>query len=146
MTLFYSALASLSSICRSTVILCSLSLCIILSYAIRRCVSFLALKGAASIRFASQWYAVIMYWFLLRAWMGKRPVSSVYNLLIGVTWIKISSDRTWVIGSSGELVGSGLALVELAPWRFWAIFPMMVALGGGQYLVVLASVSPVHND
>ena len=78
--------------------------------------------------------------------MGKRPVSSVYNLLIGVAWIKISFDRAWYIGSSVELFGWGLGLVDLTPWRFWKRCPMMVALEDGQHLVALATISPGHDD
>ena len=78
--------------------------------------------------------------------MGKRPVSSVYNLLIGVTWINISLDRTWGIESSGELGGWGLGLVDLTPWRFWTRCPMIVASAEGQYLVALARVIPGHDE
>ena len=80
------------------------------------------------------------------AWMGKQPVSSVYNLLIGVTWKKSFLDRTWGIGSSGELVDWGLGLVELTPWRFYTRFSMMVDSAEGKYLVVLAIVSPGHDE
>ena len=78
--------------------------------------------------------------------MGKLPVSSVYNLLIGMTWINSSFGRTWVIFSSGELVGWVLGLVDLTPWCFWTRFPMMVSSEDGKYLVALASVSPGHNE
>ena len=77
--------------------------------------------------------------------MGKRPVSSIYNLLMGVTWINSLLDRTWGIGSSGELGGWLLDLVDLTPWRFCTRCPIMVASAEGKYLVVLARVSPGHN-
>ena len=78
--------------------------------------------------------------------MGKQPVSSVYNLLIGMTWRNSSLDRTWGIGSVGELVSWVLGLVELTPWSFGTRGLMMVALAEGQYLVALMSVSPGHDD
>ena len=71
---------------------------------------------------------------------------SVYNLLIGVTWIKRFLDRTWVIGSSGEIVGWGLGLVDLMPWRFCTRCPMMVDLAEGKYLVALANTSLGHDE
>ena len=145
MTCLYYALASLSSICISTVSLWSRSLCISLSYAKRRWFSFLDVKGSASIRLASQWYAIMIYWFPLRAWMGNRPVSSVYNLLMGVTCMNSSFERIQGIGSSGELVVGGFGLVYLTPWRSWTICPMIVETVDGQYLVALASVSPGHK-
>ena len=78
--------------------------------------------------------------------MGKRPVSSVYNLLISVTWRNSSFDRTWGIGSSDEIVGWGLGLFELTSWSFGTRCRMMVALADGQYLVALASVSPGPDE
>ena len=71
---------------------------------------------------------------------------SVYNVLMGMTWIKSSLDRTWGIGSSGELGGGGFGLVEITPWIFWTRCPMMVALAEGQYLVALARVIPGHDE
>ena len=146
MTLLYYELASWSIIFRSTVNLWSLSRCIILFYALRHCVSFLVLNGTASIRFASQWYTIMAYWFTLQAWTGKRPVSSVYNLLMVVTWRNSSLDRTWGIGSSGELGGWVLGLVDLNHWHFGTRCLMMLALAEGQYLVTLARVSPGHDE
>ena len=146
MTLLYSVLASLSSICRSTVSFWSLSRCIILSYARIQCVSFIEFKGIASIRFALQWYVIMMYWFPLQVWIGKRPVLSVYNLLMGVTWRNIPFERIWGIWSTGVLVGWGLGLVDLKPWHFCTRCPMMVASADGQYLVALASVSPGQDE
>ena len=73
-------------------------------------------------------------------------MSSVYNLLIGVTWRNISFDRTWGIGSSSEPVDWGIGLVDLTPWHFWTICPIFVASADVQYLVALASVSPGHNE
>ena len=108
--------------------------------------SFLDLKVTASIRLASLWKAIMMYWFPLRAWIGKRPVSSVYNLLIGVTCINSSLERIQGIGSSGELVVGGLGLVDMTPWRFWMRCHMVVASSYGKYLVALASVNPGHNE
>ena len=87
-----------------------------------------------------------MYWFPLRALMGKRPVSSVYNLLMGVTCMNSSFERIRGIGSSGELVVGGLGLVDLTPYRFWTRCPMIVAVAEGQYLVSLESVSPGHEE
>ena len=55
----------------------------------------------------------MMYWFPLQAWIGKKPVPSVYNLLMGVTCINSSLERIWGIGSSGELVFGVLGLVDL---------------------------------
>ena len=77
--------------------------------------------------------------------MGKRPVSSVYMLLMGVTCINSSFERIWGIGSSGEIVAGGLGLVDLIPWRFGTRCPMIVASEDGQYLVALASVRPGHD-
>ena len=145
MTLLYYVLASLLSIFRSIVSSWSHSLCISLSYAKRRCVYFIDLKGTASIRLASQWYEIMMYWFTLRVWIGKRPMSSVYNLMMGVTFRNSSFERTRGIGSSVELVVGGLGLVDLTPWIFWTRCPMMVESAYGQYLVALASVRPGHN-
>ena len=31
------------------------------------------------------WYASMMYWFSLMAWMGKRPMSLVNNVEVGTT-------------------------------------------------------------
>ena len=73
-------------------------------------------------------------------------MSSVYNLLMGVTWINSSLDRTWGIGSSVELGGWDFGLVDLTLWRFWTRCPMMVASAEGQYLVALSIVSPGHDD
>ena len=146
MNLLYSALASLLSIHISTVSSWSLSLCMSLLYTTRRCMSFLDLKGNNSIRFALQWYAIMMYWFTLRAWKGKRPVSSVYNLLMGVTCIHSSFEQIWGIGSSGELVVEGLGLVDLTPCRFWTRCPMIVASAYGKYLVALVSIRPGYNE
>ena len=73
--------------------------------------------------------------------MVKRPVSSVYNLLIGVTWRKISFYWTWGIGSSGELFGGVLVLVDLTPWIFGTRCTILVASADEKYLVALASVS-----
>ena len=98
----------LLSICSSDFSLWLCSLCIGLSYAKIRCVSFLVLKGAASIRLALQWYMIMMYWFPMQAWIGKRPVSSVYNLLMGVTCRNSSFEQIRGIGASGELVVGGL--------------------------------------
>ena len=108
--------------------------------------SFPELKGTASIRLASQWYAIMMYWFPLQAWIGKRPVSSVYNLLMGVTCINSSLERIQGIGSSGKLVVGGLGLVDLTPWRFWTRCSIIVASTDRQYLVAMASVSPGHDE
>ena len=145
MTRLYSALALLSSICRSKVSLLSRSLCISFSYAKRRCLSFLDVKGSASIRLALQWYEIIMYWFPLRAWMGKRPVSSVYNLLMGVNFMNSSFERIRGIGSSGKPVVRGLGLVDLNPCYFWKRCPMIVAAADGKYLAALARVNPSHE-
>ena len=87
-----------------------------------------------------------MYWCQLCAWMGERPVSSIYNLLMGVTWRNSLLDQNWGIGSSGELGGWGLGLIDLTTWSFWTRCTMMVALAEGQYLVELARVSPVHDE
>ena len=108
--------------------------------------SFLDVKGSASIILASQWYTIMMYWFPMRAWMGKRPALSVYNLLMGVTYINSSFERIRGIGSSGELFVGGLGLVDMNPCRFWTRCPMIVAAADGQYLVALASVSPGHEE
>ena len=77
--------------------------------------------------------------------MGKRPVSSVYNLLMGVTCMNSSFEWIRGIVSSGELVVGGLGLVDLNPCCFWTRCPMIVAAADGQYLVALTSVSPVHK-
>ena len=146
MNRLYSVLASLSSICRSTVSLWSHIICISLLYAKIRCFSFLGVKGSASIRLASQWYVIMMYWFELRAWMGNLPVSSVYNLLMGVTCMNSSFERIQGIGLSGELVVGSLGLVDLTPWYFWTRCTMIVAAADGQYLVALVSVSPNHEE
>ena len=145
MARLYSGLASLSIIFRSTVYLFSRSLCMSLSYAKRRCLSFLDMKGYTSIRLASQWYAIMMCWFTLRAWMGKHHVSSVYNLLMGVTCMKSSFEWIRGIGLLGELVVGGLGLVGLNPCRFWTRYPMIVAVAEEKYLIALSSVSPGHN-
>ena len=50
--------------------------------------------------------------------MVKRPVSSVYNLMMGVTFKNSSFERIQGIGSSGEIVVGGLGLVDLTPCRF----------------------------
>ena len=73
-------------------------------------------------------------------------MSSVYNLLMGVTCMNSSFERILGIGSSGELVVGGLGLVDLTPWRFWKRCPMIVAAADGQYLVALASVIPGHEE
>ena len=94
----------------------------------------------------SQWYAIMMYLFSLRVWIVKQPVSSVYNLLMGVTCINSSFKRIRGIGSSGELIVGGLGLVDMTPWIFWTRCPMIVASAYGQYLVALESVSPFHDE
>ena len=63
-----------------------------------------------------------------------------------VTWRKSFLDETWGIGSSGELGGWGLGLVEITHWRFGARCSMMVALAEGQYLVALARFIPGHDE
>ena len=73
-------------------------------------------------------------------------MSSVYNLLMGVTCINSSLERIRGIGSSGELVVGGLGLVDLTTWRFWTRFTMIVASVDGQYLVALESISLGHNE
>ena len=73
-------------------------------------------------------------------------MSSVYNLLMGVTWRNIFLDRTWGIGSSSELGGWSLGLVDLTPWIFWLRCPMMLASVEGKYLVELEIVSPGHDE
>ena len=73
-------------------------------------------------------------------------MSSVYNLLMGVTCMNISFERIWGIGLSGELIVGGLGLVDLTPCRFWKICPMIVEVAEGQYLVALASVSLGHEE
>ena len=73
-------------------------------------------------------------------------MSSIYNLLMGVTWRKIFFDRTWGIGSSGELGGWGFGFVDLTPWRFCTRCPMMVVSAEGQYLVALERVSSDHDE
>ena len=78
--------------------------------------------------------------------MGKRSVSSVYNLLMGVTCMNSSFERIRGSFLSGELVVGGLGLVDLTPCRFWTRCPMIVAVVEGQYLVALASVSPGHEE
>ena len=82
----------------------------------------------------------------MQTWTGKRPLLSVYNLLMGVTWRKISLDRTWGIVSSGELGGGGFSLVERGPWLFRTSCHIMVALAEGQYLVAFARVIPCHYE
>ena len=102
-----------------------------LLHAIIRCVSFLVLKGTASIRLTSQWYVIIMYRFPLQERMGKRPVSSLYNLLIGLTWRKSSFDCKWGIGSSVALGCGGLGLVDFATRCFWTRCTILVASEDG---------------
>ena len=129
----YSALASFSSICRSTVSLLLSSLHMVLSYAKRRCLSFLGAKGLASISLASQWYVIIIYWFPLRVWTGKRPVSSLYNLLMVVTFMYNLFERNRGSCWSGELVVGVLGLVDMTPCLFWTRFHMIVAVDKGSY-------------
>ena len=85
-----------------------------LLHAIIRCVSFLVLKGTAIIRLTSQWYVIIMYRFPLQERMGKRPVSSVYNLLIGLTWRRVRLIGTGALAPPLHLVVGGLGLVDFA--------------------------------
>ena len=73
-------------------------------------------------------------------------MSSMYNLLMGVTCINISLERIREIGSSGELVFGGLGLVDLTPWLFCTRCPMIVASVDGQFLVALVIVSPGHDE
>ena len=73
-------------------------------------------------------------------------MSSMYNLLMGVTCMNSSFDQIRGIGSSGELVVGGLVLLDLNPCRFWTIFPMIVVAADRQYLEALASVRPGHKD
>ena len=73
-------------------------------------------------------------------------MSSVYNLLMGVTCRNSSFERIRGIGSSGELVVGGLDLVDMTPGRFWTRCPMIVASADGQYLEALASISPGHDE
>ena len=55
-------------------------------------------------------------------------------------------DRTWGIGSSSELGGCSLGLVDFTPWIFWLRFPIMLASVEGKYLVALEIVSPGHDE
>ena len=73
-------------------------------------------------------------------------MSSVYNLLMGVTWRYNSFERTWGSCGLGELVAGSLGLVDLTPCLFWKRCHMIVAVAEGKYLVVLASVSPVQEE
>ena len=84
----------------------------------------------------------------------EATVSSVYNLLMGATWRKSLLDQTWGMGSSGEMAwrgsgelgGGGLGLVDLMNLRFWTIWPLMVDLAEGQYLVALVRVRHGHDE
>ena len=73
-------------------------------------------------------------------------MSSVYILLVGVTWKKSSLDQNWGIGSSSKLGGGGFGLVDLTPWCCWTRYPVIVAWAEGKYLVALVRVSPGHNE
>ena len=73
-------------------------------------------------------------------------MSSVYNLLIGVTFMNSSFERIRGVGLLGELVVGGLGLVDMTPCRFWTRCPMIVLSADGKYLVALVSVSPIHKD
>ena len=73
-------------------------------------------------------------------------MSSVYNLLMGVTWMYNSFERTRGSCWSDELVAGSLGLVGLTPCLFWTRCPMIVAVAEGQYLVTLASVSSIHEE
>ena len=72
-------------------------------------------------------------------------MSSVYNLLMGVTCINSSFERIRGICSTGELVVGGLGIVDLTPCCFWTRCPIIVAVAEGQYLVSLESVIPGHK-
>ena len=73
-------------------------------------------------------------------------MSSVYNLLMGVTCMNSSFECIRGIGLSSELVVGGLGLVDLNPFHFWTRCPMILASAYGQYLVALSSVSPGHKE
>ena len=73
-------------------------------------------------------------------------MSSVYNLLMGVTCINSSFERIRGICLSGELVVGGLGLVDLTPFCFWTRCSIIVAVAEGQYLVALGSVRPGHEE
>ena len=73
-------------------------------------------------------------------------MSSVYNLLMGVTWMCSSFERTLLIFGSSEVFAGSLGLVDLNPCLFCTRYPMIVAVAEGKYLVALASVSPVQDE
>ena len=103
------------------------------------------LKGTAMIELASQWYATMIYWLPVLEITGNRPVSSVYSLLMCVVLMCISLSHSLGIGSVG-LICFLVGLVDRTCCRVWTIWPLMVSLHAGQYLVALWYVSPGHKS
>ncbi len=66
--------------------------------------------------------------------MGKRPVSSVYSLLIGYVFTKRIGFSPWGIEgvAMGGSAAGGFGLVDLTFWRCCARCPLMVLLASGQ--------------
>ncbi len=71
---------------------------------------------------------------ILVALMGKRPVSSVYSLLIGYVLTKRRGfSPGGMIGFSlGGLAAGGFGLVDRMFWRCCARCPLMVSSASGQ--------------
>ena len=113
-----------------------------------RSLSLCDLKGTAMIAFASQCYAIMMYWLPFLEIAGNRPVSSVYSLLMCVVLMCISlcpslGNYSGVIGSVGLLYFL-VVLVDRTCCRVWTICPLIFFLHVGQYWVAFWYVSPGH--
>ena len=103
-------------------------------YATIRSFSLSDLKGIAMISLASQWYDAMVYWLPVHEITGNRPVSSVYSLLMCVVLMCILLSPSLGIGSVGLLCFL-VGLVDRTCCRVWTIWPLMVYLQDGQYLV-----------
>ena len=72
------------------------------SYAAIRCASALDANGRARMALEGPWYAIMMYWFPLRAFGVNLPVSSVNKWLDGITVMSSMS-----VGSAGATSMAG---------------------------------------
>ena len=125
---FYSEMASLSNICRSTSWLRCFSWVIISLHARSQCESLWDLKGTTRMALEPQWYAKILCWLPMQEIIGNLPVLYVYSLMMCSMWMW--SPRDGLLG--GPTVGvmvwiwSNLGFVDRTSCIDWKIPPMMI--------------------
>ena len=99
------------------------------------------LKLTVIIALSSQCYAIMIYWLPVPEITGKRPVPSLYSLIMCVV-LMCSSLEMYVSSPSLGLGSLGLLsflvvlvdLVDQTCCRVWTIWHLMVSFHVGQYL------------